>query len=397
MKNLEEFKNLRKISESQKKIFCYSPYLNLDFDQLGRVTACCYSRDYELGRYPANSLIEIWNGEPIKKLREKMKTIPTAVGCNQCIRYIEEKNFASVQVNKFDYLVNSDWLKHNKLINNLDISNSENILPRSIGLHLSNVCNLECIMCGGAWSSQVRKNREKLPPLPYPYDEKFFNELKSFLPFLFKIDFLGGEPFLLNDYFKLWDEIIEHEYLCRVSITTNGTIMNSKVEKVLREIKNLDLVISCDSLNPENYEKIRINSKFKKLEENLKTIKLIFDERRSKKLTTFITFAVCPMPINYMDIPNLIYYCIENGFSIHFNTVNGPLSKINNTYQDLAFKDKDLEFLHNVNRLYMEHIANIQKNFSHAEKCISELISLNSLIESIIKQKTVLSSAEKNS
>lgn len=380
-KNFEDYKKFRELPENKKHIFCYSPYTGLDIDQQGRVTACCYNRNFELGKYPEQSLIEIWNGAQIKLKREKMKSIPHGIGCDLCIKYIEERNFSSVMVNKFDFLVND---KKQKTIN-IDVTKSDHILPRYLGLHLSNLCNLECIMCGGTWSSLIRKNREKLPPLPYLFDKKFFNEVKGFLPFLFKIDFLGGEPFLLQDYYKLWDEIIEKKYTCLVSITTNGTVMNDRVEKVLTQIKNLSLVISCDSLVPENYEKIRINSKFTNFSKNLERIKTIQNTRNQNKLETAITFAVCPMPINYKDIPGIIDYCNENSLFVCFNTVNGPLENINNNFKDLTFREKDIEFLKEVNTYYKGYLEQI-KNTS-IPKNYTELVSLNSFIETLIQQK----------
>lgn len=390
IKNLEEFKAFREIPGDKKNIFCYAPFVNLDIDQTGRVTACCYSRDYELGRYPEKSLMEIWNGAQILLKREKMKSIPYNVSCDQCIKYIEEKNFSSVQVTKFDFLVNNEKTKNINygLGSGNDIIKNNLILPRSLGLHLSNLCNLECIMCGGRWSSLIRKNREKLPPLPYIFDDKFFEEIKNFLPFLLKIDFLGGEPFLLKDYYKLWDEIIEKKYSCRVSITTNGTVMNNKVENVLLNLKTLCLVISCDSLVAENYEKIRLNSKFDLIKANLEKIKEIHKIRKQNNLETNITIAVCPMPINYKDIPGIIEYCNLNSYFIHFNTVNGPLDSINNTYTDLTFRDKDISFLKEVYGFYADYLNKIKT--TSIEKNYLELVSLNSFIESLIIQKQKL-------
>jgi hypothetical protein len=64
-------------------------------------------------------------------------------------------------VDKFDFLVNDKKLKTINMgtgTANADITKSNYILPRYLGLHLSNLCNLECIMCGGRWSSLIRKN-----------------------------------------------------------------------------------------------------------------------------------------------------------------------------------------------------------------------------------------------
>jgi hypothetical protein len=102
-------------------------------------------------------------------------------------------------------------------------------------------------------------------------------------------------------------------------------------------------------------------------------------------LETAITFAVCPMPINYKDIPGIIDYCNENSFFVCFNTVTGPLENINNNFKDLTFREKDIEFLKEVNSYYNSYLEQI-KNTS-IPKNYTELVSLNSFIETLIQQK----------
>ena len=42
--------------------FCHAPSINLNFEQSGHATACCYNRRFILGTYPKNTVEEIWNG-----------------------------------------------------------------------------------------------------------------------------------------------------------------------------------------------------------------------------------------------------------------------------------------------------------------------------------------------
>ena len=64
-------------------------------------------------------------------------------------------------------------------------------------------------MCGGKWSSAIRKNREGLPPLKNHYDKDFVKQIREFLPFLREARFIGGEPFLINLYYDIWEAITE--------------------------------------------------------------------------------------------------------------------------------------------------------------------------------------------
>jgi MoaA/NifB/PqqE/SkfB family radical SAM enzyme len=79
--------------------------------------------------------------------------------------------------------------------------------PRVMEFELSNECNLECVMCNGYFSSSIRKNREKLPASVSPYNDQFVDELDQFIPHLTDAKFLGGEPFMIDIYLKIWERI----------------------------------------------------------------------------------------------------------------------------------------------------------------------------------------------
>jgi hypothetical protein len=52
-----------------KTVFCYLPFNSLTFSFGGQVFVCSYNRDVELGRYPQNSIDEIWHGVEAKKAK----------------------------------------------------------------------------------------------------------------------------------------------------------------------------------------------------------------------------------------------------------------------------------------------------------------------------------------
>ena len=98
---------------------------------------------------------------------------------------------------------------------------------------LSNICNLECVMCNGDYSSLIRKNREKRDELAIPYDEKFLLQLEEYIPFLEEVKFYGGEPFLIELYYGIWEKIIRLNPAVRISVQTNATVLNRRVNEVL--------------------------------------------------------------------------------------------------------------------------------------------------------------------
>ena len=78
---LTTFKNFLSL---QKKPFCYAPFGSLYFYQNGDVVACCQNRMNVLGKYPENSVKEIWQGDKIKELRRYMLDQDLSKGCFSC-------------------------------------------------------------------------------------------------------------------------------------------------------------------------------------------------------------------------------------------------------------------------------------------------------------------------
>jgi sulfatase maturation enzyme AslB (radical SAM superfamily) len=217
---------------------------------------------------------------------------------------------------------NTDKLKSFLGINNLGY-------PRILEFELSNTCNLECTMCSGHFSSSIRKNREHLPALQSPYDADFVNQLTEFMPHLTDMKFLGGEPFLIDIYYDIWERIIEVNPKIKVHITTNGTILNNRGKRILEKL-NVAIILSVDSLDKDTYEGIRLNAKYDRMMENLEFFKKLTREKK-----TYLTFAVCPIATNWKTMPHMLQVANAEGINLHFNIVWAP------EYLSLQYLDMD--------------------------------------------------------
>lgn len=92
-----------------KPVFCYLPYNSLTFSFGGQVFVCSYNRDVQLGRYPDNSIDEIWNGAEAKKLREHMFYNDLDYGCRHCKYFFDKGKFTNLRPLAFDkYAGNMD-------------------------------------------------------------------------------------------------------------------------------------------------------------------------------------------------------------------------------------------------------------------------------------------------
>ena len=293
---------------ADRTVLCHAPFVSLNFEQTGMVTACCYNRKIVLGRYPEQSVREIWTGDRARQLRETFLEHREAKGCEICFMQVASGNFAGTLMRSFDKFSESDGYRAL-----LDMP-----APIVLEFEISNTCNLECVMCAGLWSSSIRSRREKLPPLRSPYDREFTRQLEEFLPNVMAARFLGGEPFLIRRYYDVWESIARLNPKAAVSITTNASFLPQRARDVLEALQ-ADIVISLDAVTKDTYERIRVNADFDVVMEH---VEYLLDYTRRKK--TGFSLAVCPMTYNWRELDRVVAFCEERRIGLHFNTVMRP-------------------------------------------------------------------------
>jgi radical SAM protein with 4Fe4S-binding SPASM domain len=355
--------------KNARNLLCHAPFTSLNFEQNGNVSACCYNRSFSLGKIPDQSIDEIWKGTKANELRKFIKNNDLSGGCSACSEVIQSGNYQGTKAIYYD-----EFAPKNNWINDIKNKFQETPLqmPRLFEFELSNSCNLECIMCNGYFSSAIRKNRELLPPIKNHYEDEFVEQLIPYLPYLTDVKFLGGEPFLIDIYYKIWDKIIQINSKIKVHITTNGSILNKKTKKYLEQL-NAGIIVSIDSLNKENYEAIRINSN---LEEILQNVEYFIEYTQTKK--TYLSFAICPIIQNRYDMPELLQFCNSKNIHIHFNTVWTPestslrfldsneLKKVIDYYSEFTYKSQTNIQKEN-NEKYHDFIAQLKTWLVEAE------------------------------
>ncbi|HLP50941.1 MAG TPA: twitch domain-containing radical SAM protein [Chitinophagales bacterium] len=307
-----------------KPLFCYLPFNSLTFSFRGQVFVCSYNRDVELGKYPDNSIDEIWNGEEANKLREHMQYNDLDYGCRHCKYFFDKGKFTNLRPLVFDKYY----------------QNTEATFPQVFEFELSNECNLECQMCAGEVSSSIRKNRDKLPPIPTPYDDNFVTQLEKYIPKLKEAKFYGGEPFLIPIYYKIWDKIKELNPKLELFVITNGSHYNSKIEQLLEDL-NFDMAVSIDAVDKEKLERIRKNVIHEKLMTNIKRFSEICT-RKGKHLS--LSFTV--QKDNWDQFPLVLKLCNEMNAYIYVSYLERPMrfALTNSTREELqevrAYMDK---------------------------------------------------------
>jgi molybdenum cofactor biosynthesis enzyme MoaA len=272
-------------------------------DVYGNVLACCQNTTQRLGNITRTPLLDIWRGEAANELRAALVDYDLDLGCHFCHWQVDDTNNDGMFATVFDQYAatgtDPEW-------------------PSRMEFSLSNTCNLECVMCRGEFSSAIRSHREQLPPLPSPYGDAFFTQLVPFLPHLVEARFFGGEPFLATESFRIWDLMIEAELEIPCSVTTNGTILTPRVERVLEHLP-LSIGVSIDGTTRDTVEAIRVNASFDQIMANFRRFHAYAQERGTSLDLTF-----CLMRRNWQEFGDYLSFADEWGCGVFVNTVLYP-------------------------------------------------------------------------
>lgn len=323
-------------SGTYKSIVCHAPFVNLNFEQNGNVRACCYNFTHILGKWPDKTIKEIWHGNKADELRKYVRENELGGGCVECGNMITSGNHHGVRAKYYDEFAPPGIFSSAKYLRN-QLTGSIGY-PKVMEFELSNNCNLECVMCNGYFSSSIRKNREKLPAIHSPYNDSFVDELEEFIPHLTDAKFLGGEPFMIDIYLKIWERIRKINPGIRIHITTNGTFLTDRVKNLLEGLR-AGIILSIDSVSKETYNKIRINGNYDKVMANLE----YFREYTSRK-NTFISMAACPIVYNWKELPEMLQFCIDKNIALYFNAVFTPV-ELSLREQPVDEQEKIISFL----------------------------------------------------
>ena len=281
---------------------CRAPYVSLNLDPLGTVRACCQNVWNMLGRIPERTLSEIWNGPEAAALRNHLVST-YGPGCESCADADRHGGPEASYARVFD--------RH-------AVSQADPPWPRQLELALSNTCNLRCVMCNGSLSSSIRSQREHLPPLPNVYGEAFFEDLRLFLPYLERIVLLGGEPFLARESLRVFAEAEALGVQPRFDVTTNGTIWNQRIDRLLDRFE-VDVTVSVDAVDDAQVRALRVGTDPEVLWRNVHRF-----VERARQRGTRVSFAYCLMTTNWEQFRRVCLLADDLDVDVFVNEVNDP-------------------------------------------------------------------------
>jgi len=260
------------------KTFCILPWIEKYNKHDGLQYLCCYSQ------VPVKD-------DQLNSIRQQLKNQEFIPHCQNCYK-LEEQNTISPRL-----LETSRWLKDPEVksyIDNWDHEKPEQTFFYDI--RFSNKCNLACISCNpGSSSLWAKELGIKIQPQRRELNfDKIISSKKIYLA--------GGEPLITDECINLLQQVSDQEYQPEIVINTNLTRTNNQIKQILKNIKNLTLVVSVDAFGSVN-EYHRWPMSWKKFMTNLSWVN---DINCTVEFNTVIDAVTI---INAADLVDIEHYC----------------------------------------------------------------------------------------
>ena len=315
--------------------FCYLAMQGYSTHGHGRTRPCCFSRVgtntfmpgvridniYEWqhhGNSNANTIEEFINDPVIQDLRRDLLDDKIHEGCKGCFD-LEDQGIRSFRQTWNDIYTDQidSTLQH--------VSETGFLDPKAItylDISLGNVCNLKCRSCN-PWAShrwieegptvphtdwdetayKIATASSKNPWFIKAFAEGFFDPV---LPHVKVINFIGGEPLVVEEHYDWLEHIIEQGWSQNIELhyNTNATTIPDRLLDIWDKFRGVVLSLSIDAIGDLAYY-VRHPSKWRVVERNVAKLAEFSRTRTGVKVHTHVTLSM----LNLHDLPNILQWC----------------------------------------------------------------------------------------
>lgn len=264
--------------KNHKEFGCAMTYHGISINQDGTLDPCCqYTRPDDLPVVGYGNM-EYFTNTVRYRMREDAQNGIRHPGCQKCWAE-EDAGLTSLRqfANRWYPPATDDFFVR------IDNDVVENVPIYHLELRLGNFCNLKCIMCTEGSSSSVLAERVQHRELYstigiYPYNPKikpwwedwhFFDFCSQRLNRVKKINFTGGEPFMIPEVLEVLDRLDKH---VTISFNTNLTQLGDKLINKLKLFDKVEIVVSLEGIKAMN-DYVRYPSQWQDIVNNLNTVR----------------------------------------------------------------------------------------------------------------------------
>jgi organic radical activating enzyme len=331
------------------KTFCIYPWIHLHAYPTGEAYPCCHAEMGvgQVGNCRKNTLEEIWQDQPMQSLRADMLSETPNAACGRCYEQ-ESSGFFSGRMSANKH--------HGHHIKKLESNPFE---MTYWDVRFSNLCNLSCRSCGHIFSSSWYQDQAKLAGGDWKAQNKVLNyagrtetdmwsQLEPHLDYVEQIYFAGGEPLLMEEHYRILDELVRRKrFDVRLIYNTNFTHTDLKGRSVFEywsQFKSVAVGASLDASGARG-EYIRKGTDWAVVEQNRRDMMRICPE---------VDFYISPTLsiMNAIHLPDFHRDWVEKGLL-------KPQDLNVNILQDPAYYRIDIapaEYKQQIRQKFEQHI-----------------------------------------
>lgn len=305
---------------SQSPTFCMYPWVHLHAWPTGQAFPCCHSEHSgQLGDTKSQPLEEIWNDQPLRKMRLDMLNDKPIEACKRCYEQEDSGFFSGRRSANKHHGHHIKWALETKEDGSVDRFNMT-----YWDIRFSNLCNLSCRSCGHIFSSSWYQDQVKLAGLEWAKNHKplfwagrhetdIWEQLLPHLDYVEQIYFAGGEPLMMDEHYRILEELERRgRFDVRLIYNTNFTQVKLKDRLVFdywKKFKSVAVGASLDAMGPRA-EYIRKGTEWAQVEAN---------RSRMIEICPNVDFYISPTLsiLNAWHLPDFHKNWVERGFIRH--------------------------------------------------------------------------------
>lgn len=321
---------------------CIYPFVEMSLRPRGNAKVCCVVGSIQdEGRVMSvldDGLQGVWNSAAMREIRNEMVNDQRPAMCKPCFQ-LEDQGAPSFRTRTLDAW-KQGWLnpRHDTVedlkgrVRNADYYIQEG--PETFHLEVGTTCNLKCRMCGPESSSAIAVDKlhcawreydsvkfhepeSKQTKLWYQDDDFVSNQLLANIFNLTKINFMGGEPFLIPEVRTIARRVIDSGAAPDIllSLTTNGTIINEELCDLAAQFQCFVCAVSLDGFGSLN-EYIRYPSQWDVIDKNIKRLQQIPN--------AYVYAHMTLQAYNVLHVSELAQYCWDNHLPLRYYWLQDP-------------------------------------------------------------------------
>ena len=325
-----------------EKGFCILPFIHLSTRTDGSMQICCHANssrtpenlkpgcnrtdNNEIVNLKVHSAEQYWNTDFMTNIRKDMLTGKYPRSCLQC--YKEEKlGYKSKR-----QWENEEWATRINFDDVLATVDENGNMPYGIhyvDMKLGNKCDLACVMCNPADSTQwipdynklISSSSEQLQKEIYwnkselggynwwKNNKSYWDDIYKQLHNLKHIYIIGGEPTINNEFKEFLKYCVNNNHAEHIELrfNTNGQTLDNELKELYKSFKHVLVHLSMDAIE-NRYEYIRYPGTWDK-----QLTVLEYWDNMPDNVTVDIDCTV--QALNVLHLPRFIKWKMEQGFN----------------------------------------------------------------------------------